>query len=155
LMQILRQIMVQVIGGLWVEYLTSVEALRTSIGLEAYAQRDPLVAYKAKASEMFEQLTINIRSGIVARAYTYLPRIMAEGAAAPTGRAAAQAAVAAPAPAGNGAGRALPAAVAAAAVAPPEARNLGRNDPCWCGSGKKYKDCHWDRDHAAKAGPAA
>src|SRR6476646_2423322 len=65
LMQLLRQIMLQVIGGLWVEYLTSVEALRTSIGLEAYAQRDPLVAYKSKAFEMYQQLTINIRSGIV------------------------------------------------------------------------------------------
>jgi preprotein translocase subunit SecA len=144
LMQLLRQIMLQVIGGLWVEYLTAVEAVRTSIGLEAYAQRDPLVAYKAKAFEMFQELTINIRTGIVARAYTYRPRIMAESAAAPTGRAAAQlAATASPALAGNGGAR------GAAAVAPPEARNLGRNDPCWCGSGKKYKDCHWDRDHLA------
>src|SRR5260370_14214875 len=93
---------------------------------------------------MFEELTINIRTGIVARAYTYRPRIMAESAAAPTGRAAAQqAALASPALAGNGGAR------GAAAVAPPEARNLGRNDPCWCGSGKKYKDCHWDRDHLA------
>jgi len=100
LMQLLRQIMLQVIGGLGVEYLTSVEALRTSIGLEAYAQRDPLVAYKAKASEMYEQLTINIRSGIVARAYTYRPRIMAESAAAASGRAA-QIAAAAAAPAGR------------------------------------------------------
>src|SRR5205823_4317015 len=82
LMQLLRQIMLQVIGGLWVEYLTAVEAVRTSIGLEAYAQRDPLVAYKAKAFEMFQELTINIRTGIVARAYTYRPRIMAESAAA-------------------------------------------------------------------------
>src|SRR5205823_5648749 len=76
LMQLLRQIMLQVIGGLWVEYLTAVEAVRTSIGLEAYAQRDPLVAYKAKAFEMFEELTINIRTGVVARAYTYRPRLM-------------------------------------------------------------------------------
>src|SRR5260370_15285108 len=93
---------------------------------------------------MFEELTINIRTGIVARAYTYRPRIMAESAAAPTGRAAAQqAALASPAVAGNGGAR------GAAAVAPPEARNLGRNDPCWCGSGKKYKDRPWDRAHLA------
>ena len=158
LMQLLRQIMLQVIGGLWVEYLTSVEALRTSIGLEAYAQRDPLVAYKSKASEMFEQLTFNIRSGIVARAYTYRPRIMAESAAPATGRAAQAAAATAPAPAGNGGQRpplgtrpVVLGAASASSSAPPEARNLGRNDPCWCGSGKKYKDCHWDRDHAAQA----
>jgi preprotein translocase subunit SecA len=71
---ILRQLMLQTIGGLWVEYLTSVEALRTSIGLEAYAQRDPLVAYKSKATEMWNELLANIRAGVVSRAMTLRPR---------------------------------------------------------------------------------
>lgn len=74
LTQLFRQIMLQVISQLWVEHLTSVEALRTSIGLEAYAQRDPLVAYKAKASETFQQLLVNMRAGVVARAFTLRPR---------------------------------------------------------------------------------
>jgi preprotein translocase subunit SecA len=65
-----RGLMLQVIGGLWVDYLTSVEALRTSIGLEAYAQRDPLVAYKSKATEMWNELLVNIRGGVVSRALT-------------------------------------------------------------------------------------
>ncbi len=65
----MRQNMLQVTSGLWVEYLTSVEALRTSIGLEAYAQRDPLVAYKSKAFEMFQELLVNMRAGVISRAF--------------------------------------------------------------------------------------
>jgi len=80
---IYRQIMLQVVGSLWVDYLTSVEALRTSIGLEAYAQRDPLVAYKSRATEMFQDLLANIRSGVVARAFNLRPRNVVAPAAAP------------------------------------------------------------------------
>ncbi len=74
LTQIFRQLMLQVISQLWVDYLTSVEALRTSIGLEAYAQRDPLVAYKARAFEMFQELLVNMRAGVVARAFKTRPQ---------------------------------------------------------------------------------
>jgi preprotein translocase subunit SecA len=145
--QLLKQLMLQVIGQLWVDYLTSVEALRTSIGLEAYAQRDPLVAYKSRASEMFQELLVNMRAGVVARAFTFRPRAAAE---APVRQP--QAPQAAAVAAGNGGTRAVIAPpAAAAATPPPEARNLGRNDACWCGSGKKYKDCHYDKDRAAQA----
>ncbi len=61
------------ISNLWVEYLTRVDALRVSIGLEAYAQRDPLVQYKGKASEMFQSLLAEIRGGVVSRMLTYQP----------------------------------------------------------------------------------
>jgi preprotein translocase subunit SecA len=54
---------------LWVDYLTRVEALRVSIGLEAYAQRDPLVQYKARASEMFQGLLEDIRGLVVGRLF--------------------------------------------------------------------------------------
>jgi preprotein translocase subunit SecA len=130
-----RQLMLQVIGQLWVDYLTSVEALRTSIGLEAYAQRDPLVAYKSKAFEMFQDLLRNIQAGVVSRAFTFRPRVEA---AAPRGPAQA---AADPAERGANSG---------GSAAPEAAKSLGRNDPCWCGSGKKYKDCHWKADHAAQ-----
>ncbi|MBA4420305.1 MAG: hypothetical protein C0391_04085 [Anaerolinea sp.] len=76
-----RHLLLSVISELWVEYLTRVEALRVSIGLEAYAQRDPLVQYKAKASELFSILLRDIRSGIITRAFNYRPRqaVQAEG----------------------------------------------------------------------------
>ena len=50
------------------------EALRVSIGLEAYAQRDPLVQYKNKASELFKGLFEDMRTGVVTQMYTYRPR---------------------------------------------------------------------------------
>jgi preprotein translocase subunit SecA len=69
-----RHLLLTVISELWVEYLTRVEALRVSIGLEAYAQRDPLVQYKARASELFSTLLRDIRSGVIGRAFNYRPR---------------------------------------------------------------------------------
>lgn len=71
--EIYREILLGVISQLWVDYLTRVDALRVSIGLEAYAQRDPLVQYKSKATELFSQLLRDIRAGVVARMFTYQP----------------------------------------------------------------------------------
>jgi preprotein translocase subunit SecA len=74
LTEVYRELLLRVISELWVEYLTSMEALRVSIGLEAYAQRDPLVQYKSRAFEMFQELLVNMRSGVVSRMFTYRPR---------------------------------------------------------------------------------
>ena len=72
--QIYRQVLLGAITELWVDYLTSVEALRVSVGLEAYAQSDPLVKYKSQASEMFQTLLSDIRSAVIGRIYLYQPR---------------------------------------------------------------------------------
>ena len=69
-----RQILLSATTELWVDYLTRIEALRVAIGLEAYAQRDPLVQYKAKASEMFAQLVEDIRGLVISRVFAYQPR---------------------------------------------------------------------------------
>ncbi len=74
LTEIYRQLLLGVITELWVEYLTQMEALRVSIGLEAYAQRDPLVQYKNRAFGLFQELLDNMRSGVVTRMFTYRPR---------------------------------------------------------------------------------
>ena len=111
-----RQLMLGVSGQLWVDYLTTIEGLRTSISLEAYAQRDPLTAYKSKAFDLFQQLLVDMRAGVVGRLFTYRPRKLTE----------------------------LRAEVERA---PSAAKKVpGRNDPCWCGSGKKYKNCHMAAD---------
>ena len=65
-----RRLLLSATSELWVDYLTHIEALRVSIGLEAYAQRDPLVQYKAKASEMFAQLVEDIRGLVISRVFT-------------------------------------------------------------------------------------
>jgi preprotein translocase subunit SecA len=69
-----RQLLLGATSELWVEYLTRIEALRVSIGLEAYAQRDPLVQYKGRASEMFSQLVEDIRGLVISRVFAYRPR---------------------------------------------------------------------------------
>jgi preprotein translocase subunit SecA len=71
---IYRDLFLRVVSELWVEYLTEMEALRVAIGLEAYAQRDPLVQYKNQGFEMFQRLMENMRTGVVNRMFTFQPR---------------------------------------------------------------------------------
>jgi preprotein translocase subunit SecA len=72
--KIYRDLFLRVISELWVEYLTEMEALRVAIGLEAYAQRDPLVQYKSRGFEMFQRLMADMRVGVVSRMFTFQPR---------------------------------------------------------------------------------
>ncbi len=76
LTEVYRQLLLGVITELWVDYLTQMEALRVSIGLEAYGQRDPLVQYKSKAYEYFQNLLKDMRSGVISRMFIYRPRDM-------------------------------------------------------------------------------
>jgi len=69
-----RQLLLGVTMELWVDYLTQMEALRVSIGLEAYAQRDPLVQYKNRAFELYQELLSSMRLGVISRMFTYRPR---------------------------------------------------------------------------------
>ncbi|HXF84406.1 MAG TPA: hypothetical protein VNK49_03375 [Anaerolineales bacterium] len=72
-----RQLLLGATTELWVDYLTRIEALRVSIGLEAYAQRDPLVQYKSRASEMFAQLMEDIRGLVINRLFVAQRRAVA------------------------------------------------------------------------------
>ena len=74
LTRIYRELLLRVVSELWVDYLTQAEALRIKIGLEAYAQRDPLVQYKTQAFEMFSDLMHEMRMSIVTRMFTFRPR---------------------------------------------------------------------------------
>jgi len=76
--EIYRQLLLSVISEQWVDYLTKVEALRVSIGMEAYAQRNPLVEYKNQATQMFGELLSDIRQGVISRMFTSQPRRGAE-----------------------------------------------------------------------------
>jgi preprotein translocase subunit SecA len=72
--EIYRQVLLGAISELWIDYLTRVEALRVSIGLEAYAQKDPLVTYKSKATELFQNLLTDIRLAVISRMFLLQPR---------------------------------------------------------------------------------
>ncbi len=72
--EVYRGLLLNVISEQWVEYLTKVEALRVTIGLEAYAQKNPLVEYKSKATKLFAELLADIRMGVVSKMFVYRPR---------------------------------------------------------------------------------
>jgi len=123
--RVLRAVILRSIDQLWVEHLTEVDDLRRGIGLRGYAQEDPLNAFKKEAFKLYDEFQGLIRVSIgrsilrvsVVQQEAPRPKIVATSAASTTS---------APAP---------KAPVAAAS-------DVGRNDPCPCGSGKKYKKCH-------------
>ncbi|MFQ5861047.1 MAG: preprotein translocase subunit SecA [Dehalococcoidia bacterium] len=126
-----RLLMLRTIDVHWVHHLTATENLRTGVGLQAYGQRDPLVVYKTEGHRMFEELLQRIQHDIVRTIY----RVSLGPAPAQPQRRAAATPPASPMAAVTGNRRAEPVAVGAG-------KKVGRNDPCPCGSGKKYKKCH-------------
>ena len=121
-----RLLMLRIIDSLWVEHLTAMEHMRQGIGLQATAQRDPLVAYKREGHSMFQNLLAAIQHDM---AHVIYRANIAKRGETPQGQAA-------PAPAqaqagGDGSKKRLKVA----------GKKVGRNDPCPCGSGKKYKHC--------------
>ena len=150
-----RHLALYAIDTHWQEYLRNMDALRQGVSLRAYGQRDPLVEYKREAFDMFSSLMDRIKGDVANRMFRSstsvdalermmrnLPRMMIHPEAS--------------ALAGAGGGRvgggppeppsandaALQAALRMPAARPAGYENVGRNDPCPCGSGKKYKKCH-------------
>jgi preprotein translocase subunit SecA len=139
-----RDVMLQVLDSQWKEHLASMDYLRQGIGLRGYAQRNPKQEYKREAFAMFEALLERIKHDVI-RLLLRL-QLRSESAAEEFGRRFARA------PEGiqfkhedpNSPLRA-PENEGDPDAAQPyrrEGPKLGRNDPCWCGSGKKYKHCH-------------
>jgi len=139
-----RVVLLRVIDSLWVEHLTAVDDMRRGIGLRAYSQRDPLNEFKVEAYRMFDELKSTIRHDITHTVFRVSltreapqqrrAQPMIESRPDVTGNAVAAGAATAAVAGGSGSG-----ARPQTAKAGPK---LGRNDPCWCGSGKKYKRCH-------------
>jgi preprotein translocase subunit SecA len=162
-----RDIMLQIVDAQWKDHLYSLDHLKEGIGLRGYGQRDPLVEYKKESFELFTAMKDRIEEEMVRYLWRLMP-VVGEGgdAAVPvprpaprkpspvtlSGPATAKAAAASPFGAIRGGG-------AATAVAEPpkpgrtggddvvrqvrrDEPKVGRNDPCPCGSGKKYKKCH-------------
>ena len=159
-----RQVMLRVIDTRWMEHLLEMDYLKDGIGLRAMGQRDPLVEYKSEAYNMFGELVAAINEDFLRTVFHIqvvrpepppvqpLPSEVSYSAPSESTifAGAAQAAATAAGPAGLS-----PDAIAAASAAAGGGRtatvvkdkedpfaNVGRNDPCPCGSGKKYKKCH-------------
>jgi preprotein translocase subunit SecA len=134
-----RQIMLRAVDSLWVRYLTDLAILREGIGLRAFGQQNPLVAFQKEGHEMFQMLMGQIQSQ-VARRLLLAPATLVARQPRRAVRASRPSAPGQPQ-------RAQPSAPAASGAKP------GRNEPCWCGSGKKYKHCHLQQDLASKGAP--
>ncbi|RJQ40558.1 MAG: preprotein translocase subunit SecA [Dehalococcoidia bacterium] len=120
-----RLVMLRVIDSLWVEHLTNMEYMRAGIGLQAIGQRDPLVAYKREGHQLFRNLLDTVQHDVAHTVFhvNIVRQEPQKETASPMAKMARPAPVRqSPRQAGSG-------------------QKVGRNDPCPCGSGKKYKHC--------------
>jgi preprotein translocase subunit SecA len=147
-----RYIILKAVDTLWQEHLYGMDSLRDSIGLRAYGQRDPLIEYKAEAFKVFDELMTNIKTEIChnifrgASSLRAIEDFMRNLPATTTLQAPEPSGGAAPPPTkadGKKASDLVKEATDAVTKAKPvrSGPKVGRNDPCPCGSGKKFKHC--------------
>jgi preprotein translocase subunit SecA len=136
-LKIAQQLSLQSFDVLWIEHIDTMDELRRGIGLRGYGGRDPLVEYKNEARLMFDRLISEIWSALAQR----LERIeikRKEKVPAPAPRP-----VALHHPTANMGQETDKEVIGSSQPATGKKEKLGRNDPCWCGSGKKWKKCHY------------
>ena len=150
-----RSIMLQTLDHLWREHLVNLDHLRSVVGFRGYAQRDPLNEYKGEAFELFQTMLGNLRQAVTAQLMRV--ELVREAAEAPPLQApetyghhidgttgeddfAEATSAALRFPCSPTAARSRP--NSATRRTPPTWGKVGRNEPCPCGSGKKYKHCH-------------
>src|SRR6266498_4425999 len=154
-----RFIILQIVDTRWREHLESMDYMREGIHLRTFAQKDPLVEYRGEGHAMFEELGREIREEVV---FTLFHAEIAPAEAAELDQAqlaqngnlsydhetaagaeaiAAAGATSTAGAAALGTGGSTSTATSRTVVASPQEK-VGRNDPCWCGSGKKFKKCH-------------
>jgi preprotein translocase subunit SecA len=160
--------MLQIVDAQWKDHLYSLDHLKEGIGLRGYGQRDPLVEYKKESFALFQAMKDRIEEEIVRYLWRLTPVVGDEGASRaaavrqPVARRPQQLIMNAPSAAASSPFGAIRSGGSASAVAEPprsprpartggddvvrqvrrEEPKVGRNDPCPCGSGKKYKKCH-------------
>ena len=151
-----KHVMLTVVDGAWKDHLASMDYLRQGIYLRSYAQIDPKKEYKREAYRLFEDMLERIKTELVQtlarvriRSEEEVAALEAEQRRQAATRAMefqhAQSTGYAPMPQPGAEAEGLQAGAAVAAAAAPMVRSgpkVGRNDPCPCGSGKKYKHCH-------------
>ena len=130
-----RWVLLRTIDTHWVEHLTAMEELREGIYLRGYGQQDPLVAYKREAHGFFEEMEARIASGVAQTILRVTVRT-AEQAEQEEKTQTTQTGAGNTTTARSTSGNGRPTSSTAPSKVP------GRNEPCWCGSGKKFKKCH-------------
>jgi preprotein translocase subunit SecA len=152
LQEIEKMILLNAIDRLWQEHLYALDALKEGVGLRTYGQKDPLIEFKQEAFTIFAELMNNINGEVLSNLFRSTQQLaafehfLAQMALQQSGAELQQRREeeeekeeAAPNPGRDGPRLILPSS--AAKPKPKPAANIGRNDPCPCGSGKKYKQC--------------
>jgi len=141
--EVVKSIFLSTIDKYWTDHLTAIEDLREGINLRGYAQLDPLVEYKNEAFSLFET-TMN---EIPYEATRKLFKIEIENIGAPKQEHKhiqfASAGSVNPFSQETPLRPSKSEGSAGLIASKPQSKKPGRNEPCWCGSGKKYKKCHW------------
>lgn len=142
--QVERWVSLGVVDNLWMEHLDAIDDLREGIGLRGYGQRDPLVEYKNEAYGMFERLMGSIDGEVIHRIYKV--QIASQGQQ--NNRQTSSESIPTETKLTKEAARArtndAQKSGSDGAIRNPK-NTLGRNEPCWCGSGKKWKKCHYPK----------
>ena len=112
--QAVGQHMTRILDSLWIGHLENLEALRDSVNIRAYGQHEPLVEYRREAHKLYTELNLNFESLTFNTIFQFF----------------------------EGAANRFKMEARPQVAKPADVKKIGRNDPCWCGSGKKFKKCH-------------
>ena len=128
-----KVILLQNVDKKWMEHLDNMDELKEYIGLNSYAQRDPVAMYRLQGADLFDQMVEDIREDTVRQILSVVPRVQSTE----------RVQVAKPTSEGFAGGK------GSIVRKPAVSKKVGRNDPCPCGSGKKYKKCCGTGDSSA------
>ena len=121
-----RMVLLRNVDVLWMDHIDAMDDLKQGIHLRAYAQQDPVVAFRMESYDMFDEMTATIRENTVRMMLTIMPRRQEDVERKAVAK------VTAPSSGGDDTVKATPVR---------KGKKVGPNDPCPCGSGKKYKKC--------------
>jgi len=128
--EIEKFVWLQSIDRLWIDHLDMMDDLQHGVRLRAYGQQDPLVEYKQEAYSSFERLLQTVEGEAVRRVFRVQPLQQPPPSVIPKNMV-------------TNIDTSDKTGLASTPTQPKSAKKLGRNDPCWCGSGKKFKKCHY------------
>ena len=127
-----RAVLLRNVDTAWMEHIDTMDDLKSNVGLQSYAQRDPVNEYRIQGADLFDSMVDDIRQNTVRTILSVVPRtqpIARVQVAKPLGTG------------GEGGTRRVTVKRRAAGTVVGDSAKIGRNDPCPCGSGKKYKNC--------------
>ncbi len=135
--EIEKYVYLSTIDEKWMDHLDNMDSLREGIGLRGYAQKDPLVEYQHEAYRLFSQLIKRIEQAVVKKIYRFNP-VSSPTPPQPQNISLEKKDMFEPKASSKNESQSTPKTIK-------RSRKISRNDPCWCGSGKKWKKCHYPK----------